>query len=310
MASKETQRGSDARDTHNMSGSKIQFIDCKTELNSGKVKSLKCDFCKSLFCFKCTKLKQSIFNEIGREESILWTCIHCRIAAPGVNALKAQINNLEKKVADIEKMLTKPSTELPKSEKEVIREVIREEKEEENEREQRKLNIIVHALPESSEGTLEDRKLDDAERVHSILTDTLNVNIDIVHVIRLGNMSRERRNPRTIRFTVQTMSDKQRVLNASKALINNERFSNLYFSPDLTNGQRKAAFLLREERRRRIAAEEDNLVIRRGKIVERVARQESSDHSYAHERGRIPARGRREYSRSPPGGSQRGATFQ
>ena len=34
--------------------------------------------------------------------------------------------------------------------------------------------------------------------------------------------------------------------------------------------------------------------------MERVARQDSSDHSYAHERGRIPARGRREYSRSPP----------
>ena len=235
MASKETPRGSDARDTHNMSGSKIQCIDFKTELNSGKGKSLKCDFCKSLFCFKCTKLKQSIFNEIGREESILWTCIHCRIAAPGVNALKAQVNNLEKKVADIEKMLTAPSTEVQKSEKVVIRDVIREEKEEENEREQRKLNIIVHALPESSEGTLEDRKLDDAERVHSILIDTLNVNIDILQVIRLGNVSRERRIPTPIRFTVQTMSDKQRVLNASKALINNERFSNLYFSPDLTN---------------------------------------------------------------------------
>ena len=129
-----------------MSGSKIQCIDCKTELNSGKVKSLKCDLFKSLFCFKCPKLKQSCFNEIRTEESILWTCIHCRIAAPPlpppppplppppprVNALKPQINNLEKKVADIEKMLTTPRTELPKSEKEVIREVIREEKEEEN----------------------------------------------------------------------------------------------------------------------------------------------------------------------------------
>ena len=89
----------------------------------------------------------------------------------------------------------------------------------------------MHALPESSEGNLEDRKLDDAERVHSILTDTLNVNIDILQVIRLGNMSIERRNPRPTRFSVQTMSDKQRVLNASKALINNERFSNLYFLP-------------------------------------------------------------------------------
>ena len=44
--------------------------------------------------------------------------------------------------------------------------------------------------------------------------------------------------------------------------------------------------------------------------MERVARQESSDQSYGHERGRIPASGRREYSRSPPGGSQRGVTFQ
>ena len=61
-----------------------------------------------------------------REESILWTCIHCRIADPGLNALKAQIDNLEKKVADIEKMLAAPSTELPRSEKEVIRELIRE----------------------------------------------------------------------------------------------------------------------------------------------------------------------------------------
>ena len=56
-------------------------------------------------------------------------------------------------------------------------------------------------------------------------------------------MSRERRYPRPIRFTVQTMSDKQRLLKASKALIKNERFSNLYFSPDLTNGQSKAAIL-------------------------------------------------------------------
>ena len=70
-----------------------------------------------------------------------------------------------------------------KSAKEVIREVIREEKEEDIEREQRKLNIIVHALQESSEGTLEGRILDDAERVHSILTDTLNVKIDILQVI-------------------------------------------------------------------------------------------------------------------------------
>ena len=40
----------------------------------------------------------------------------------------------------------------------------------------------------------------------------------------------------------------------------------------------RVRFCLREERRRRIAAGEDNLVIHRGKIVDQVARQESSDH--------------------------------
>ena len=49
MASKVTPRGRDAQDTHNISGSKIQCIDCKTELNSVKVKSLKCDFCNYYF---------------------------------------------------------------------------------------------------------------------------------------------------------------------------------------------------------------------------------------------------------------------
>ena len=71
---------------------------------------------------------------------------------------------------------------MPKSDKEVLRAVIREEKEEEIEKEQRKLNVIVHALPESIEGTLEERKQDDAERVQSILRDMLNVNINIMKI--------------------------------------------------------------------------------------------------------------------------------
>ena len=51
----------------------------------------------------------------------------------------------------------------------------------------------------------------------------------------------------------------------------------MFISPDLTNGQRKAAFKLREERRRRIAEGEEYLVIRRGKIVKRAPRQEAQD---------------------------------
>ena len=64
---------------------------------------------------------------------------------------------------------------------------------------------------------------------------------------------------------MQSIDDKHQVSNASKDLINNENLSNVYFYLDLTNGKRKATFLLRADRRRRVSAGEDNLVIRRGK---------------------------------------------
>ena len=62
------------------------------------------------------------------------------------------------KVGQIEEKLNGPI--LPKAE-----ELIREEKEEETEMEQRRLNLVLHKLPESNQGTLEDRKRDDSETV-------------------------------------------------------------------------------------------------------------------------------------------------
>ena len=71
---------------------------------------------------------------------------------PSVNQMMTSIGNLE-----IQNQI-KNQTELPKTDKDLIRQVIREEKEEEVDIEQRKFNIIVHKLPESKQGTVEDRK--------------------------------------------------------------------------------------------------------------------------------------------------------
>ena len=95
-------RGSE-RDIPVAGGSKVTCMDCKIDLNGDKIKSISCDFCKSWYCFKCSRLKQVIFNEIGKEDSILWSCRHCRIALPGINSMMTQIRNLEAKVDEIEK---------------------------------------------------------------------------------------------------------------------------------------------------------------------------------------------------------------
>ena len=212
-----------------------------------------------------------IFNEIGKEDNILWTCRHCRIALPGINSMMTQFRNLEAKVDEIEKKvsgsLDSGSRDIVKSDKELIREVIREEKEEEAEIEARKLNVIIYSFPESEKNTMEDRRNDYLEKVQSVLTDNLHLGVEVESVVRLGTSARDRNRPRPVRFTVRDFETKRKVLNASKRLKNHENYSNVYFSPDLTRNQRKAAFELREERRRRLAQGEENLIIRRGRII-------------------------------------------
>ena len=106
------------------------------------------------------------------------------------------------------------------------------------------------------------------------------------------------------------MDGKRRVLNASKNLKKYiARYSNIYFTPDLTRSQRETAFKLREERRRRIGTGEKNLVIRRGKIIEQAPRQQTGDNTYVspeeevHSRPAAAAFSRvvSNKSRTPPG---------
>ena len=71
---------------------------------------------------------------------------------------------------------------------------------------------------------------------------------------------------RPLRFSVQSFQVKREILKASMSLreTNDEMFSNIYFTPDLTKCQRAEAFKLREERCYRInELYESNLKISR-----------------------------------------------
>ena len=72
---------------------------------------------------------------------------------------------------------------------------------------------------ESNQGTLEDRKRDDSETVSSLLTEALNVDVEIENVFRLGAAPRDKEKSRPIRFTVSNMDNKRRILDSSKNLI-------------------------------------------------------------------------------------------
>lgn len=284
--------------------------ECSMDIGGGGggKKSIKCDFCNNWYCMKCTKLKQSLFNEIGKESSILWTCIHCKKSLPGIMNLMSKVSSLESKLLEMERKFENlngtgnmTTTTSVCTDKELIREVLREEKMEESELEARKLNIIVHSLKESDKQTLEQKKTEDYNIVMKILNDELSLDVDVDNVIRLGRLTSENGKPRPLRFTVRDNEVKRRVMNSCRNLKTSNEYSSVFFTPDLTQNQRKEAFLLRESKRQREREGEHNLIIRRGKII---TKPTTGDHVYSQRRDYV----RREESsqhgdsaaRSPP----------
>ena len=82
---------------------------------------------------------------------------------------------------------------------------------------------------------------------------------DIIVVNKLVKLGRREISPngpikcRPMRFTVDLFDHKRQILKANSLLRNCEEdiFSNIYFTPDLTKNQRKQAYELRSERRSR-----------------------------------------------------------
>ncbi|XP_052761306.1 uncharacterized protein LOC128203795 [Mya arenaria] len=279
--------------------------DC-TQALGNKLKGLQCSFCENYYCQKCTKLKTTLFNDISKEESVLFSCVHCRIAMPAMRKMMAKIISFEQRIEKLEESMVS-------CDKDMVRNVILEEKEEELERDRRRLNVVIYSLPESTNPSIEQRKEEDIREVDFIINNTLNLNVTVDNVFRLGKLVPNNARPRPVRFTVKDFPAKRNVLNAASKLKNHEKYSRIYLTNDLTPVQRKAAFELREEKRRRERGGEVGLAIRKGRIVKLPPYKAGvGDHDYIPARDKagvgdhdyIPARDRN----SPP--SRRGSFHQ
>ncbi|KAH3872368.1 hypothetical protein DPMN_035584 [Dreissena polymorpha] len=212
-----------------------------------KFKGIECGFCENSYCQKCTKLKTQIFNEIGKEESILFSCVHCRIAMPFMRKIITKMESLETRVDKLEKSLGNGTCD-----KNIIKDIIRQDKEEEQNHESRRLNVVENSLTEHSEESIEGQKERDTWEVNIILNDTLNLNVKEDKIIRLGKFSpTTHQRPRTLRFTVSNFEDKRSILRAASKLKNHEKYSGIYLTHDLTPAQRKISFDLQTEKRQR-----------------------------------------------------------
>ena len=132
-------------------------------------------------------------------------------------------------------------------------------------RERRKLNVVIHNLPESEPSEVESREQKDLSKFEETIKDAMHLRVQATKCFRVGRLSEDR--PRLLIVTLSDYETKMELLRSSSQLRNTPEWQHLYINPDLTPAEREENRKLRQELASRRAAGEENISIRKGKIV-------------------------------------------
>ena len=214
---------------------------------------LQCDSCLQWVHGGCDGYTQEEYDLATKKKSLKYFCRKCDEnikpgdGQPSAGILK-QINLLMEMVKEMsEKMKrmedSQPNVQdLEKKIDEMVTAKVEDTLKEQSEKQQRKLNLIIVNVIESSNPVLADAKEDDKNSIQSLLKDIMpdEVKVEITNPVRLGkpNIGVQ---PRRLRFTVQDEQVKRTILkNASKL---NKPYMTLkekiWINPDLTEKERK-----------------------------------------------------------------------
>ena len=229
------------------------------------------------YCLTCSKLKRMVYQALkDSPDSLMWFCLSCLTAFPGVKKMMVRVTSLEDKYGKLEERVDKLEREPTAIDN--IQEIVRQEVREMKDIEARKLQMVCFNLPESQSEDQENRIIEDKTNLKTVIDEDMHLqekNIEVENLVRLG-----RRNvdavegsgvkPRPLRFKVRTFENKQHILQGNSVLKNHDdqNKSKIFITPDLTQKQREESFKLREELRyKKFVLKEKNLKISRGRIV-------------------------------------------
>ena len=133
-------------------------------------------------------------------------------------------------------------------------------------KERRKLNLVIHNLPESKPTELDSREKLDLQKFERFSKDALNLSPRAQKCFRAGRVQEGR--PRLLVVTLTDLETKMELLRLSSQLRSMPEWRHVYINPDLTPAEREVNRTLRQELATRRSAGEVNLVIKQGKIVQ------------------------------------------
>lgn len=134
-------------------------------------------------------------------------------------------------------------------------------------KEKRKLNIVIHNIPEPSGHTYAERVEQDKATFKEMVKDAMHLSVNVTRAYRVGRPANDK--PRLLIISLENAEVKVDVLKLAPQLRAIEEWKNVYITPDLTWKEREEGRRLREELRRRTSEGEQNLIIRRGRVVKR-----------------------------------------
>ena len=132
-------------------------------------------------------------------------------------------------------------------------------------REKRKLNVVVHNLPEQDGDTLAERMEKDQLLFKEVIKEGMNLIVRPIKAFRVGRKIEDR--PRLLIVTLDNAGTKADILKLATQLRHLTKWKRIYVTPDLSKKEREDNKRLREELSARRQAGEEDLVIRRGRIV-------------------------------------------
>lgn len=273
--------------------------ECKTE---GHKFLANCEICEKRFCGKCQHLKMDVLKLLASCKTVHWFCTSCdELGVDAISNAKldqtvptAQQQNLvlaiNKAMTSLQDTVKMAEEKLQLSYADMVKKLDSNIKKiaepspsegrptstdlrELQERQERSKNLVIYGIPESTSDNRENRKTHDQAMFQSICQEGLEIEVDVVDTIRLGEKKAGMARP--LRVKLPEENDARRILRQAKNLARSEEevLRKTFVRKDMTPTERREDYLLRTELKKKRAESTDkedgkHWIIRRGNIVD------------------------------------------
>lgn len=264
---------------------------------------VQCECCDLWYCNVCCGITEDTLVLLGEAECLHFFCPPCEdevfnlinkkncedspITSSQKDILSVVTDTISKAISNLQSAMQTTITSLlgprnqeqpmamddqfshnPLSHRDEISQAVSSVLNEEKEKSKRRLNVILHNIPESNAENAEMRKQHDVDTAKAIVNQHLGIPASIPQTVRLGKKSDK---PRLLRITVGSDEEKAEILrNCTKirTISEPEYLSRVFITPDLTKKEREENKALRNKLKE-MNNGQNKYQIKNGRIVPR-----------------------------------------